>query len=73
MIDDKIINVSLPVKIELEVIQSPPGIKGGRKEPGNKIVTLETKSQIAVPLFIKEGDIIEINTEKQEYVRSTNQ
>lgn len=66
---NKIVNVSLPVKVALKVTESPPGIKGGRKEPGNKIVTLETGAKVAVPLFIKEGDIIEINTEKDQYVR----
>ncbi len=67
--NDKIINISLPIKIQLKVTQSPPGIKGDRAQSGNKIVTLETGAEIAVPLFIEEGDIIEINTEEEEYVR----
>ncbi len=67
--ENKVINISLPIKISLKVIVSPPGIKGGRAEPGRKTVTLETKARVNVPLFIKEGDIIEINTETGEYVR----
>lgn len=66
---DKIINISLPIKIHLKVSQAPPGVKGDRAQGGNKTVTLETGAEINVPLFIKEGDIIEINTEKEEYVR----
>ncbi len=66
---EKIIGVSLPIKIELKVIEAPPGIKGNRAQSGNKIVVLETNSEINVPLFIEEGDVIEINTEKNEYVR----
>ncbi len=66
---DKVINISLPIKIQLKVKQAPPGIKGDRSQAGNKIVVLETGTEINVPLFIKEGDIIEINTEKNEYVR----
>lgn len=66
---DKIINVSLPIKIQLKVIESPPGIKGDRSHSGTKIVILETKAKLNTPLFIKEGDIIEINTETGEYVR----
>ena len=66
---DEIINISLPVKIELKVDQSPPGVKGNRAQSGNKVVTLETGAELNVPLFIAEGDIIEINTEKGEYVR----
>ncbi len=66
---NKIINISLPIKVQLKVKQAAPGIKGDRAQSGNKIVTLETGADIPVPLFIEQGDIIEINTEKGEYVR----
>jgi len=66
---DKIINISLPIKINLKVVEAPPGIKGDRAQGGNKTVTLETGTQINVPLFVEQGNIIEINTEKGEYVR----
>ena len=66
---DRIINIVLPIKVQLKVAESPPGIKGGRAQAGTKTVTLETKAKINAPLFIKEGDIIEINTETGEYVR----
>lgn len=68
---DKVINVSLPIKVQLKVIEAPPGIKAGRSEAGTKQVTLETGAKINVPLFIKEGDIIEVNTQAGEYVRRT--
>jgi len=64
-----IINISLPVKISLKVTESPPGVQGDRSQAGTKTVVLETKAEINAPLFIKQGDIIEINTEKEEYVR----
>jgi elongation factor P len=64
-----IVNVSLPIKIQLKVKEAPPGVKGDRAQGGNKIVVLETGAEIAVPLFVQEGDIVEINTEKKEYVR----
>jgi len=66
---NKIINISLPIKIQLKVKEAPPGIKGDRAQGGNKTVVLETGTEINVPLFIKEGDVVEINTEKGEYVR----
>jgi len=68
-LDGKIINISLPVKVNLKVIESPPGTKGDRSQAGNKQITLETKTKINAPLFIKEGDIVEVNTETGEYVR----
>lgn len=65
----KVVNISIPIKVQLKVKQAPPGIKGNRAQSGNKNVILETGAEIAVPLFVEEGDIIEVNTEKGEYVR----
>ncbi len=65
----EIINVIVPIKVQLKVIEAPPGIRGNRAEAGNKQVVLETGAKINVPLFIKEGSIIEINTETGEYVK----
>lgn len=65
----KIINVSLPIKVQLKVVEAPPGIKGDRAQGGTKTITLETGAQINVPLFVETGDIIEVNTEKGEYVK----
>lgn len=65
----KIINISLPIKIRLKVAESPPGVKGDRSQSGTKHITLETGAKMTVPLFIKENDIIEINTETGEYTR----
>ncbi len=66
---EKIINISLPIKVHLKVKEAPPGVKGDRAQGGTKTVTLETGAKINVPLFIEEGDIIEVNTETSEYVR----
>jgi len=67
--DEKVINISLPIKVQLKVIEAPPGIKGDRAQGGTKTVVLETGAKLAVPLFIKSGDTIEINTENDEYVK----
>jgi len=66
---EKITNISLPIKVHLRVIEAPPGIKAGRAEAGTKQVVLETGATINVPLFVKEGDIIEVNTQTGQYVR----
>lgn len=66
---DKIINVILPVKVQLRIIEAPPGVKGSRAQAGTKTVILETKAKINVPLFIEEEDIIEVNTQTGEYIR----
>ena len=67
--EDKLIGIELPLKITFKVISAPPGLRGGREQPGTKPVTIETGAIINVPLFVKEGDIVEINTETGEYER----
>ncbi len=67
--DEKIINVSVPIKAQLKVKQSPPGIKGDRAQGGTKAVVLDGGAEVNVPLFIEEGDVVEINTELGQYVK----
>lgn len=67
--ENSVINISLPIKVRLGVKEAPSGFKGDRAQSGTKIVTLETGAKIAAPLFIEEGDTIEVNTERGEYVQ----
>jgi elongation factor P len=62
------VNIELPIKVTLTVVEAPPGIKGDTAGTGGKVVTLETGLKISTPLFVNEGDKIVINTEKGEYV-----
>lgn len=66
--DDKIFSVKLPIKIDLKVVEAPPDVRGNTAQGGSKIVTLETGTTLNVPMFIKEGDVLRINTETGEYV-----
>jgi len=66
--EDKIINVKLPVKVELKVVEAPPSTKGNTAQGGTKQVKLETGAFINVPLFVKEGDVVKINTETKQYI-----
>ncbi len=66
---EKLINLTLPIKIQLKVKEAPPAIKGDRSQAGTKLITLETGGKLTVPLFVKQGDVIEINTERKEYVK----
>lgn len=67
--NEKVVSVAVPIKIQLKVTEAPPGIKGDSAQGGTKIVTLETGVQISVPLFVEEGDILEVNTQTGEYAR----
>ena len=63
-----IFHVKLPIKMELKVKEAPPDVRGNTAQGGSKIVTLENGTTINVPMFIKEGDMLRINTETGDYV-----
>ena len=64
---DKIINIEMPIKIDLKVKEAPPGIRGDTAQGGTKAATLETGATINVPLFVNTGDIVRVNTETGTY------
>lgn len=68
LFNDQIISLKIPIKVELKVKEAPPAVKGDTRQGGNKQITLETGAVINAPLFIKEGDIVRINTESGDYV-----
>lgn len=65
--EDEIISLQVPIKMEFKVTEAAPAVKGNTSQGAVKTVTLETGYKINVPLFIKEGDVIRINTETGEY------
>ena len=67
-LNEKPISINLPAKVELKVIEAPPAIKGNTVSGAIKTVTLETGLKINTPIFIKEGDILIVNTETVSYV-----
>ncbi len=65
---EKIINIDLPIKVDLKVIEAPPSFKGDTASGGTKQVKLETGATINVPFFINQGDIVRVNTRDRNYV-----
>ncbi len=65
--DGKLLNFSLPIKMDFKVTEAPPGVQGDRAQSGTKAVTIETGAIVQAPLFINTGDIIRINTETGLY------
>lgn len=65
--DDKIIGLRLPIKMELKVVEAHEATRGNTAQGATKAVVLETGAEIQVPMFIKEGDIIRVNTETGDY------
>lgn len=62
------ISIQLPPKMDFKVVKAEPGVKGDTATGGNKDAQIETGAVIKVPLFIKEGETIKINTENGTYV-----
>ncbi len=64
----ELFRVKVPIKMELKVTEAPPDVRGNTAQGGTKVVTLETGATLNVPMFVKEGDVIRVNTENSEYV-----
>jgi elongation factor P len=64
----EIIDINLPIFIELKVATTEPGIKGDTAKASLKSATLESGGVVQVPLFINTGDTIKIDTRTYEYV-----
>jgi elongation factor P len=66
--EGKIIGVELPIFIELEVVETEPGIKGDTASGGSKPAKLQTGLVLQVPLFISEGDTIKVDRRTNTYI-----
>ncbi|GAA3549432.1 elongation factor P [Zobellella aerophila] len=62
------ISVTPPNFVELEVVETDPGLKGDTAGTGGKPATLTTGAVVRVPLFIQIGEVLKIDTRSGEYV-----
>src|SRR3989338_5896802 len=67
LFQDRIIGIKFPVKMELKVVEAHDATRGNTAQGATKAVKLETGAEIQVPMFIKEGDIVRVNTETGDY------
>ena len=68
LFDGDPIGIELPIKIERKIIEAPPGVKGDTSTNVTKDAVAEGNLKVKVPLFIKEGDTIRIDTRTGSYV-----
>ena len=66
------INIDLPSFVEVEITQCDPGLKGDTASGATKPATVETGAVIQVPLFIKEGERVRVDTRTGEYSERVN-
>lgn len=65
---DTVLFADMPTKVQLKVTYTEPGVKGDTATNTLKPATVESGAEVRVPLFINEGEIIEINTTDGSYV-----
>ena len=63
-----VFGVEPPFFMELQVVKTDPGFKGDTATNALKPATLETGAEVRVPLFIDEGEMIQIDTRTGEYL-----
>ena len=66
--EGKPVQVELPASVSLKIVESPEGLRGDTASNVNKPATLETGKTINVPLFIKEGETVKIDTRTGAYM-----
>lgn len=65
--NEAIMNVLIPIKVELKVTEASEAVKGNTSSGATKAVTVETGFSLQVPQFINKGDVISINTDSGWY------
>ncbi|MEW6056504.1 MAG: elongation factor P [Bdellovibrionota bacterium] len=68
----KPIGIELPTFVELKIITTEPGFKGDTATNAQKPATVETGATVSVPLHLKEGDMIKVDTRDYKYVEKVN-
>ena len=66
--ETRILGVELPNTVELTVVKTDPGIRGDTATGGSKPATMDTGYVVKVPLFINEGDVLQIDTRSGDYI-----
>lgn len=67
LFEDRPINIELPKNVWLEVKYTEPAVKGDTTSSITKDAQLETGATVKVPVFIKNGDVISVDTESGDY------
>jgi elongation factor P len=61
------LSVTPPTHVELEIVETDPGLRGDTAQGGSKPARLITGATVKVPLFLDQGDVIKVDTRTGEY------
>ena len=70
--EDNVLDIQIPSKIVFTVAECEEGVKGNTVQGATKYATTETGLRVVVPIFIKQGEKIRVNTETKEYLERVN-
>ena len=68
LFEGNLIAVSPPNFVELEIVETDPGVRGDTSSGGTKPATLETGAVVKVPLFVQQGEKVKVDTRTGAYV-----
>jgi len=71
-LDGKPIGIEVPKSVNLKVVYAEPAIRGDTSNNPTKRAQLESGAEISVPLFIKIGDVVKVNTQDNTYSERVN-
>ena len=63
-----VIGIELPNFVELEIVETDPGVRGDTVSGATKRAVVETGAEVQVPLFVEQGDVIKIDTRTGAYI-----
>lgn len=68
MHDEQVLTVQLPNFVELEIVETDPGVRGDTATGGTKPARLETGAVVQVPLYIERGTVIRVDRREDKYL-----
>jgi elongation factor P len=68
LVDGKPSSLQLPASVELEVVETEPGVRGDTVSNVTKPATLETGAVVSVPMFVNIGERIKVDTREARYI-----
>ena len=68
LLDEAVISIELPQSVNLEIVETAPGIKGASASARTKPATLTTGLEVQVPEYLDIGEIIKVNTSNKQFM-----
>jgi elongation factor P len=66
--EGRILSAEVPMFVELEIVETDPGVRGDTAQGGTKPATLEGGAVVMVPLFVEKGTVIKVDTRTSTYI-----